>query len=218
MSCPGQTAAMGWDGDEYQRRFDALAAAGSDVHGEADFVERFSPRSVLDIGSGTGRVATELARRGVDVVGVDADASMIATARRLAPAQRWIEADATELDLGETFDVVLLAGNVPLFTAPGTNPALLRASARHLAPRGVLVAGFSTDRHYSLETFDADAAASGLELVERFATWDGAPHAPTDSYAVSVHRRRVDVGLNRPGVPEVDPAPGRHVRGRERNR
>lgn len=182
---------MGWDGDDYQRRFDALAATGADVHGEADLVGRLGPGSVLDIGCGTGRVAIELARRGINVVGVDADPSMIATARRRAPELRWIEADATQLDLGERFDVVLLAGNVPLFTAPGTNPALLRACASHVKPGGAVVAGFSTDRHYSLAAFDADAAAAGLVLVERFATWDGDPRTAEDDYAVSVHRRGV---------------------------
>ena len=75
-----------WQGDEYQRRFDELASKGVDVHGEADFVMRYRPASVLDAGCGTGRVAIELARRGVDVVGVDVDASMLATAPRTARA------------------------------------------------------------------------------------------------------------------------------------
>ena len=69
-----------WDGDDYQRRFDDLAASGVDVHGEATFVRAFAPSSVLDAGCGTGRVAIELARHGVDVVGADLDASMLATA------------------------------------------------------------------------------------------------------------------------------------------
>ncbi|MEQ1788221.1 MAG: SAM-dependent methyltransferase, partial [Acidimicrobiales bacterium] len=55
---------MGWDGDDYQARFDRLAAAGDDVHGEATFVRAYAPRSVLDAGCGTGRVAIELARGG----------------------------------------------------------------------------------------------------------------------------------------------------------
>ncbi|MBV8961292.1 MAG: SAM-dependent methyltransferase, partial [Actinobacteria bacterium] len=60
-----------WDGDEYQRRFDALAESGADVHGEATFVAAYSPASVLDAGCGTGRVGIELARRGIEVVGAD---------------------------------------------------------------------------------------------------------------------------------------------------
>ena len=81
-----------WEGDEYQRRFDELAASGVDVHGEADFVMRFAPQSVLDAGCGTGRVGIELARRGIEVVGVDVDASMLATARKTAPDDRMDQA------------------------------------------------------------------------------------------------------------------------------
>ena len=87
---------MTWDGEEYQARFDRLAASGADVHGEADLVQRRGPASVLDAGCGTGRVAIELARRGVEVVGVDVDESMLATARRRAPELRWVAADLTD--------------------------------------------------------------------------------------------------------------------------
>ncbi|MBW3651404.1 MAG: class I SAM-dependent methyltransferase, partial [Actinobacteria bacterium] len=151
---------MSWDGDSYQQRFDALSAQGVDVHGEADFVFAFAPRSVLDAGCGTGRVALELARRGVEVVGVDNDASMLATARKLGPPPRsegrsgpgstWVEADLTQLALERVFDVVVMAGNVPLFTPPGTQAALVAGCARHVAPDGVLVAGFQLDRGYDL--------------------------------------------------------------------
>jgi SAM-dependent methyltransferase len=177
-----------WDGDRYQRRFDELAASGADVHGEADFVAAYEPSSVLDAGCGTGRVAIELARRGVHVVGADVDASMLATARRLAPQITWVETDLAALDLGRPFDVVLMAGNVPLFTPPGTQPALVAGCARHVRrDGGILVAGFSLDRGYGVDRFDADCAAAGLELVERFATWDRAPW-DGGAYAVSVHR------------------------------
>jgi SAM-dependent methyltransferase len=179
-----------WDGDEYQARFDRLAAAGTDVHGEATFVRSFEPASVLDAGCGTGRVGAELVRHGIEVTGVDVDASMLATARRRAPEVTWVEADLTELDLGRAFDVVVMAGNVPLFTPPGTEAALVAHVAGHVAPAGVLVAGFSLDRGYTAEAYDDHAAAAGLELVERHATWDRQPWRPGDTYAVSVHRRR----------------------------
>jgi SAM-dependent methyltransferase len=175
-----------WEGDEYQARFDALAASGVEVHGEADFVEAYAPASVLDAGCGTGRVGIELARRGIEVVGADVDASMLATARRAAPDLTWVTSDLTVLDLGRTFALVLLAGNVPLFTPPGTQPALVAHCAAHVAAGGHLVAGFSLNRGYGLEDWDADCAAAGLILVERFATWSGEPFTGGD-YAVSVH-------------------------------
>src|SRR5262249_12466356 len=176
-----------WEGDEYQKQFDDLAASGKDVHGEAAFIMRFTPGTVLDAGCGTGRVAIELARRGVDVVGVDVDDSMLATAYERAPDIEWISNDLRTLDLGRTFDVVVLAGNVPLFTPAGTQPDLVAGCARHVAPNGLMVCGFGTQRGYDLDAFDTDCAAAGLELVSRYATWDADPFVPGD-YAVSVNR------------------------------
>lgn len=181
---------MTWDGGDYQRRFDELAATGADVHGEATFVRAYDPFSVLDAGCGTGRVGIELARHGIEVVGVDADESMLATARSLAPDIVWQHRDLATLDLGRTFDLVVMAGNVPLFTPPGTQAALVAGCARHLASGGFLVAGFSLDRRYRLDDYDAHCSAVGLELTERWATWDRAPFVDGGTYAVSVHRRR----------------------------
>jgi SAM-dependent methyltransferase len=177
-----------WEGDDYQRRFDELAASGVDVHGEAAFVMRREPRSVLDAGCGTGRVAIELARRGVEVVGVDVDPSMIATARANGPEVEWHEHDLTTLDLGRVFDVVVLAGNVPLFTPSGTQPALVRSCARHVAADGLLVAGFQLGRGYELDEYDRDCRAAAMILAERYSTWAEEPFRSGDGYAVSVHR------------------------------
>lgn len=175
----------------YQARFDALAASGADVHGEAAFVCRLepAPRSVLDAGCGTGRVAIELARRGLEVVGVDVDPAMLAEARRLGPHLDWRLHNLVGLDLGRTFDAVLLAGNVPLFTAPGTEAALIASCSRHVAPGGWLVAGFSLGRGHTVEAHDAACAAAGLEPAGRYATWDGDPWDPGSGYALLVHRR-----------------------------
>ncbi len=126
---------MTWDGDRYQQRFDDLAASGVDVHGEADLVAGLGPASVLDAGCGSGRVGIELAQRGIEVVGVDADASMLATARQRAPEVTWIQADVADLDLDRRFDVVVMAGNVPLFTPPGTQGALVAGCAATSRPR-----------------------------------------------------------------------------------
>ncbi len=179
---------MSWDGQAYQERFDRLEASGADVHGEAEFVIRWQPSSVLDAGCGTGRVARELARRGVDTVGVDLDRSMIETARSLAPDLAWVLGDLAVTDLGRRFDVVVMAGNVPIFAPARTRAALVAGCARHIRPGGCLIAGFQLDRGYSLDSYDEHCRQAGLEGNGRWATWSGAPFTDGGGYAVSVHR------------------------------
>src|SRR5205085_8358838 len=110
-------------GPAYDERWVRMAAEGRNVHGEADLVELLAPAagSVLDAGCGTGRVAVELARRGFEVVGVDLDPSMLAGARQKRPDLTWVEGDLATVDLGRTFDVVVLGGNVMIFPAPGSD-------------------------------------------------------------------------------------------------
>lgn len=180
---------MTWDGGDYQARFDNLAGQGKDVHGEAAFVDSLRPASVLDAGCGTGRVAIELARRGVEVAGVDNDPSMLAVAKDRAPELTWIEADLAELDLGRTFHVVVMAGNVLLFVTSGTEAAVVARTAAHVEPGGALVAGFQLrPGGYDLVALDEAATKAGLVLEERFSTWDRATYNPDSDYAVTVFR------------------------------
>jgi len=176
--------------EEYDAAYETRSSAGQNVHGEADFVERHGPRSVLDAGCGTGRVARELAQRGLAVVGVDLDPRMLAVARRKAPHLEWRESDLALANLGRTFEAVVLAGNVMIFVTPGTEAAVLTNMARHLEPNGLLIAGFQLlPGRLGLDRYDTLATASGLTLAERWATWDQEPWRSGGEYAVSVHRK-----------------------------
>ena len=182
-------------GDDYDARWRRLAEAGHSIHGEADLVEALLRDSggtkVLDAGCGTGRVAIELATRGFEVVGVDVDAAMLSAARAKSPELPWIQADLTALPptVDMAFDLVVLAGNVMIFLAPGTEGQVLQQLASRLRPDGLLVSGFAIrpDR-LQLDEYQRLAATAGLQPVARWATWDRAPFAGGD-YAVSVHRR-----------------------------
>ena len=177
------------DGRAYQARFDDLVALGLDVHGEAALVRSFHPGSVLDAGCGTGRVAIELARHGIDVVGVDVNASMLSVARRSSPELTWLHADLSTLALERRFDVVVMAGNVPLFCPTERRASLASACAHHVGPGGALIAGFELGRGYELSEYDDACHAAGLVLAERWSTWERAPMLADSSYAVSVHTR-----------------------------
>lgn len=213
-------------GADYDERFDRLARAGHDVHGEASFVMGFRPSSVLDAGCGTGRVAIELHRRGVDVVGVDLDRAMLETACEKAPEIGWFRADLATLGLPDPhdpqlvrqFDVVVLAGNVMIFVQPGAEADVVARLAEHIRPGGTLVAGFQlTAGRYGVGQYDQDCAAAGLELAERFASWSRDPWTLDSGYAVSVHARPLrperpvpeDVATDpvSPPAPGSDPAP-----------
>tara|TARA_B100001029_G_scaffold174094_1_gene173788 strand:- start:1182 stop:1757 length:576 start_codon:yes stop_codon:yes gene_type:complete len=174
---------------EYDQRWQARSEAGLSVHGEAEFVYGFEPKSVLDAGCGTGRVAIELAAKGVEVVGVDLDENMLSVARGNAPNLPWVKGDLVNLDLERKFDVVVLAGNVMIFLAPDTEEMVVRRMADHLRPTGLLVAGFSIKPGgFGVDEYEIAAAGAGLTRAGRWSTWERAPYCEGD-YVVSIHRR-----------------------------
>jgi len=183
-------------GAAYDERFERLAAAGHDVHGEANFVASYAPKTVLDAGCGTGRVAIELARRGVRCAGVDKDPTVLGRAREKAPEVEWYLGDICDVELhtpdGEPrrFQCVVAAGNVMLFLRAGTEGRAVANMARHLVPGGLLVAGFQLlGGRYRLADYDEDCAVAGLEPYERCATWQREPWTPESGYVVAVHRK-----------------------------
>jgi SAM-dependent methyltransferase len=180
----------------YVERFRQLAAEGADLAGEARLVDTIvAPGArILDAGCGSGRVAAELAARGHRVVGVDADPLLIEAARADHPGLDLLVGDLAELDLPsagqpDPFDAVVVAGNVMLYVAPGTEAAVLARLAAHVRPDGPVVVGFGTGRGYPLVDFDAHAVAAGLVVEQRFATWDLRPWRADADFAVTILRR-----------------------------
>ncbi len=187
----------------YVERFRAMAARGADLAGEARLVDAMLPRGsrVLDAGCGPGRVGAELFARGHSVVGVDVDPVLIDAARTDHPGPDWRVGDLAELDLPaegvtEPFDLIVCAGNVVTFLAPGTEVEVLRRFRAHLAPGGRAVVGFGTGRGYPPEQFLADATEAGLHLDLALATWDLRPWTPVADFLVAV----LSDAAPRPGV------------------
>ena len=183
--------------DIYDDRWRRMEQRGEWVHGEADLVCWFEPGSVLDAGCGTGRVAIELDRRGIDVVGVDIDALMLEEARLKAPHVPWIQGDLVDVEISgpgapsarQEFDLIVMAGNVMVFVDIGTEAAIVANMARHLRPGGRLVSGFRSGLSpLTFAGYDRLAADAGLIPEHRWTTWDREPF-DGGSYAVTVHRR-----------------------------
>jgi ubiquinone/menaquinone biosynthesis C-methylase UbiE len=106
------------------------------------------PRRVLDVGTGTGRVARVAAGRWpeAEVVGVDVSPGMIDEARKLGGEVRYDVADSERLPYGDgSFDLLTLSNMIPFFdelarvTAPGGHVAVaysLGASTPIYVPLG----------------------------------------------------------------------------------
>ncbi|MFL6070852.1 MAG: class I SAM-dependent methyltransferase, partial [Actinomycetes bacterium] len=105
--------------------------------GEADLVAARCPDggSILDLGAGAGRIADPLASRGFEVLAVDASQEMLDHVQRARPVCSRIE----DLDLWESFDVVLLASHLVNTPTEETRRALLAAAARHVKRTGQVV-------------------------------------------------------------------------------
>jgi SAM-dependent methyltransferase len=179
----------------YIARFREMRAAGADLAGEARLVDAMvPPRSrLLDAGCGSGRVGAELHARGHTVVGVDADAALVEAARHDHPGPSWLVGDLADLDLeaqgeAEAFDAAVLAGNVMVFVAPGTEVAVLERVGAHVRADGCVIVGFHVDRELALADFDRQVVAAGLVVDHRFATWDLRPWHDAADFAVTVLR------------------------------
>ena len=94
---------------------------------------------VLDLGCGTGQpIATHIAARGHQVVGVDGSDAMLALARTRLPGHRWIHDRIERVEFDETFDAVVCWDS--LFHLPRTDhEPVIRRIHRWLAPGGRLM-------------------------------------------------------------------------------
>jgi SAM-dependent methyltransferase len=131
---------------------------------------------VLDVGAGTGRVALDLAARGVEVVALDVDADLLAALReRAAAAGLSVEtacADARSFDLGERrFGLVAVPmQTLQLLPDAGARGAFLHSARRHLREGGIVAAALAD----ALESFDAES--DGLPEPD-VATVDGVQYS-----------------------------------------
>lgn len=93
-----------------------------DYETECDFLERVwdrfrgnRPKTVLDVGCGTGGHGIPLARRGYQVTGIDASASMVAVARRKAEVEnlpvRFYATPVEQMEFSNRWDTAICLFN-----------------------------------------------------------------------------------------------------------
>jgi SAM-dependent methyltransferase len=168
------------------------------VDGEARFLDALADRGspILDAGCGTGRLAASLRDRGHQAVGVDADPLLIEAGRQLHPGVSLSTLDLTQLTpqtldaagLPTSYDLIVAAGNVMLYVAPGTEAAIIRALAAVLNPGGRAIFGFHTDGEFTVDQLDQATLAVGWAREHRFGTWQADPFTLESDWATSVYR------------------------------
>jgi SAM-dependent methyltransferase len=155
-----------------------------DIKALPDSVMSSEIKAVLEIGSGPGELALEIARRlpGVEVVGIDLAEAMIDSAMQRARAQRsddrvrFLLADGAALPLPDaSFDVAVSTLSLHHWAEPAT---VFAEIARVLRPGGVALIydlrPFAYVRH-ELEVFLAATAFQRVELERDLVRLDPLP-------------------------------------------
>ncbi|UXY19196.1 class I SAM-dependent methyltransferase [Streptomyces cynarae] len=139
---------------------------------EPDIVAAAVPTGahILELGSGVGRTTHPLLERGFTVTAVDESPEMLERVRGARTICSPIEA----LDLGETFDVVLLASFLVHAGDVGVRRRLLATCARHVADRGcVLIQREGEDYHTNLPRERVDPSGFTVRIVSAEPVGDG---------------------------------------------
>src|SRR3989442_2867429 len=137
----------------FARYYDIIYHNLVNYEGDVDFIEavfrryRVNPRTILDLGCGTGNHDVPLARRGYRVTGIDRSRDMLSLARKKAAAYRvrprFVRADMRSFRLGQTFDVaVCMFGAFGYLLTERDALRSLHSIRTHLEPRGFFVFEF----------------------------------------------------------------------------
>lgn len=139
---------------------------------EPDIISAAVPAGarILELGSGVGRVTHPLLERGFTVTAVDESAEMLERVR----GARTICGPIEDLDLGETFDVVMLASFLVHAGDVEVRRGLLKTCARHVAEDGcVLIQREGPDYHTNVPRERLDPTGFTIRIVSAEPVGDG---------------------------------------------
>ncbi len=143
---------------DYARYYNLLYR-DKDYAGETEFAlavlnsQGCAPKTLLDLGCGTGRHAVEMARNGVCATGVDCSETMLTLGRESmgalaqealpAPVPELIQGDARTVRLGRKFDAVISLFHVMSYQNTEEDALAELITAReHLEPGGLFLFDF----------------------------------------------------------------------------
>ena len=159
--------------------------------------------SVLDLGCGSGRMTVELARRGYDMVGVDASPEMLSFARDAAegagllPRCLFLLQDLCSFELYGTVEaVVCCLDTLNHLTSYRDLRACLSLVHNYLVPGGLFL--FDLNSRKKFETVYADNVYT-YETEDAFCVWqnDYRRSSSTADFYVTVFEKNADGTYNR---------------------
>ncbi|MER6996428.1 class I SAM-dependent methyltransferase [Streptomyces sp. NPDC000410] len=143
------------------------------VGNEPEVIEAAVPAgaTILELGSGAGRVTHPLVQRGFSVTAVDESGEML---RRVKGAVRKVESPIESLELDERFDVVMLGSFLVHTAEHEVRDGLLRTCRRHVKDDGcVLIQREGADYHTNVPRERIDPAGYTVRIVSAVPVGDG---------------------------------------------
>jgi len=132
---------------------------------------------VLDLGCGLGNLSAEAARRGCDVLAVDASPAGVEHLASLAREERLrlsaVRADVARFELPGTFDAVVSIGLLMFFPCPEAL-ALLATMRRAVRPGGCVAVNVLVEGTTFMKMFDGDRYClfAPDQLEKAFGDWE----------------------------------------------
>ncbi|MBW7859205.1 MAG: methyltransferase domain-containing protein [Leptonema sp. (in: Bacteria)] len=101
------------------------------------------PKSILELGCGTGKHAEIFAKHDIDVWGVDVSATMIEQAKQRLPNANFTQGDVRSVQIDQTFDSVISLFHVASYQTTNDDiKSYLKTAAYHLKTGGVFLFDF----------------------------------------------------------------------------
>ncbi|WMX47602.1 class I SAM-dependent methyltransferase [Streptomyces roseicoloratus] len=130
--------------------------------------------SLLELGSGAGRVTAPLAARGFAVTAVDESAEMLAVVGERVPGVETVLSPIEDLRLDRRFDAVVLGSFLVHTADPRTRQGFLETCRRHVTDDGhVLVQREGADYHDAVPRERHDPAGYTVRIVSCDPVGDG---------------------------------------------